>query len=346
MVSPAEKSLKDPPTTLKEALDWLALVGGGFGGNGCGGSGKYEDLEKALKSLDGFDNTFSSNFPGINLGGLIRALANGIGPGFLGYYSNTHFNNEGIAQSRYQSTYKDASWPVSNDDPKECAMVFLGVVPFVFWGLGYLYFKCRIPNDGWSADQLNVSGDSYSGLGAFMTNMGFTPFHLKSMKGSAVAQRLDSGHIYTFDELKKAYDFDSTYYSSSYPKFIEKLEEKVSKTDTNTPLTTCFLLTKEYCQQLKQQGKQDEEVLSKIKTTLQGFETSFGYHNHELTDQIGSFISTHMSQPSSKGADSPSSTGAVAGTLTTLGLGSGAAAAYILNLGGAKTLVNGLLRIG
>ncbi|GIX63371.1 suprabasin isoform X1 [Babesia caballi] len=42
----------------------------------------------------------------------------------------------------------------------------------------------------------------------------------------------------------------------------------------------------------------------------------------------------------------PSSAGPVAATLTTLGLGGGAAAAYIFNLGGAKTLINGLLRIG
>ncbi|GIX63230.1 variant erythrocyte surface antigen-1 family protein [Babesia caballi] len=340
-----KNSLTDPPTNLKEAIDWLALVGGGFGGNGCGGLGKHDSLVKALEQLPELNGVFSSNFSRIDLGGLIRALANGLGPGFLGYYSNTDINNNGIAQSVYQSTYRNSNWSDSNDDPKECARIFLGVVPFVFWGLGYLYFKCKIRQEhgGWAQQTLTDTGSW--GLGKFMKDMGYNISNLKSTRGSVVANILTGHH--GFNELSETYNASS--YTNSYSNFIEKLKKNVSKHNINTPLTTCFLLTKEYCQHLKKKGKQDEEVLSKIKTTLQGFKSSCGFLYQDLTDKIDNFISTYMSEPSSS-QEAPiplsSPAGAVAGTLATFGLGGGAAAAYLLDIGGAKTLVNGLLKIG
>ncbi|GIX62283.1 variant erythrocyte surface antigen-1 family protein [Babesia caballi] len=223
---------------------------------------------------------------------------------------------------------------------------FLGVVPFVFWGLGFIYFKCKIRQEhgGWAQQTLTNISDW--GLGKFMTDMGYNITNLISIKGSDVANILDSGGIHTFSELSEAYKTASY---SSYESFLGKHEANVSKNSISTPLATCLEVTKLFCKSLTQQGKQDEEPLSKIKSILKGFETSLGHHYHELKYQIGDFIRDHLTTHASTAAhpnDSASPAGPVAGTLTTLGLGGGAAAAYIFNLGGARTLINGLLRIG
>ncbi|GIX62292.1 suprabasin isoform X4 [Babesia caballi] len=65
----------------------------------------------------------------------------------------------------------------------------------------------------------------------------------------------------------------------------------------------------------------------------------FGQGVHHAAGQAGK-----EREKTALGQSSPAAP--VAATLTTFGLGGGAAAAYLFNLGGAKTLINGLLKIG
>ncbi|GIX62992.1 variant erythrocyte surface antigen-1 family protein [Babesia caballi] len=332
MVS-GQKKLTEPPKDLKEAIDWLALVGGGFGGDGLG---KHDALVKALEKLPVFDGVKTTVFGDKSVQSAIRDLANGLGYGFLGYNGSLSVGGSGIAQSDYQSTYKEATWDDSDQD-KDIPQIFLCAASMVFWGLTYVYWKCKV-NGGWSGEPLNNSVGW--GLGKFMKDMGFQASTLRSIKGFQVASRLDNGGAYTFEELNNA---DKEQYS--YPAFILSLERSGPEKGINSPLTNCFVLAKKYFRDRFQNGKEIDGSLTSIKETLKKFST-LCYTYSFLKDEINKFISTNMPDPSSpnpsNNAEQSSPAGAVAGTLTTLGLGGGATAAYLFNLGGTKTFVNGL----
>ncbi|GIX65008.1 uncharacterized protein BcabD6B2_44430 [Babesia caballi] len=339
------KSLTDPPTNLKEAVDWLALVGGGFGGSG---TGKHSELETALKQLDGFDHTFTSNVFSVSLSGLIYALAKGLGYGFLGYQGSTSFGSNGIANSYYQSTYKDASWDGANND-HSIARIFLASSTAVFLALSFVYYQCKMQYGGWGTERLQ--GGIHSGLGPFMSSMGFQPSReLKNIGGDKIANLLDSEGSNHFEELKKAYKPNSHAYLYSYSDFLKDLE-RIGPTDGawKHPLTNCYLLARLYCKHLKAQ--QDDGTLVTVQRMLQKLLESCGLSYGELKNEINRFMKEISTSPSHEtltaaSQDSPSPAAPVAATLTTFGLGGGTAAAYLFNLGGTKTLVNGILRIG
>ncbi|GIX63399.1 uncharacterized protein BcabD6B2_28340 [Babesia caballi] len=343
-----KKKLTEWPEDLKDVIDWLAAVGGGFGTTRLG-TGKYSELSDALEQLARFAEVKTKVFGASkSLQGDVKDLASGLGYGFLGYAGQNGYNFDGTGivsiSGNYVSSYRDLQW--EEDAKSEYVSIFLAASPFAFWSLSYLYWKCSGSN-GWANAQLTTTNNS--GLYHFMSSMGFTPSQFKSMKGSAVAGILDSGDFYSFNELKKAFSFGSTYYSSSYPMFIEKLENDPKNDAIGRPLACCNLISKYYCEYQTLQDGQGETMFSKIRNMLNALKSSCG-HNSDIKSQITNFISTVMPEPLSSTKENavpyPSPAGPVAGTLTTIGLGGGAAAAYIFNLGGAKTLVNGLLRIG
>ncbi|GIX63096.1 variant erythrocyte surface antigen-1 family protein [Babesia caballi] len=328
-------ALTTPPKDLKEAIDWITWVCG----YGQGSIDVKKQVALALNHLTNFKTKFNGRFGKVSdPEGLIGNLGKGF-QSFLGYYGTASIGEEGIAQSGYQSTYKDASWPSGAEN--DCAKVFLGVVPFVFWGLGYLYFKCRVRHDGWSEDQLTVSGGW--GLGQFMMDMGFTSNTLQNIQGSTVAQRLTRGPD-GLDELKNV--SPSPY---SYSAFILSLETHGPQRGISCPLTNCYVLAKEYFRDRFQNGETIDGTLKSIKDALNTFKLSCKTSAPDLYDQINNFISTYMPDPSSsqsKYDHSSSSSPAGPAVGGFVGVGAlGAGVAYGLNLGAAKTLVNGLLRI-
>ncbi|GIX64271.1 variant erythrocyte surface antigen-1 family protein [Babesia caballi] len=343
-----KKSLTDPPTNLKEAIDWLALVGGGYGRNDWI-SGKRTELKSALDKLLNWNTLKSELKINVDLDGLIKKLADGLGAGFLGYQGSTSFGSNGIIKQddyggRYIPTYKSAEWQVGLEN--DYAKVFLGAAVMAYYGITYLYWKCKIGYGGWGSFRLNGGGSDP--LSLFMVNMGFKTNELQNINGSQVVERLTSDHIYGFDELKNVQNS----YQSPYSDFLIQLEDRGPAQGINCPLTNCFILAKEYIksQFTKSQGPRIDGTLTSIKEALPSFKSSCQTSAQDLYYQINNFISTYMpetSSPNPGGVSAQSSPAApVAGTLTTLGLGGGAAAAYIFNLGGAKTLVNGLLKIG
>ncbi|GIX62841.1 variant erythrocyte surface antigen-1 family protein [Babesia caballi] len=330
-----EKKLTDPPTKLKEAIDWLALVGGGYGRNDWI-SGKRTELKSALDKLLNWNTIQSELSINVEFDGLINSLGKGLA-GFLGYQGSTSFGSNGIAQSGYQSTYKEANWP--SGDANDYAKVFLCAAIITFLGLSFLYWKCKISYGGWSTDNLN--GYS-SALSIFISAVGFTTGQLRPITGSDVADIL-AGH-HGFDELQKVSQSEYIYYS-----FINKLETHGPQKGISCPLTNCYVLAKEYFKSTFKRGASVDATLTSIKAALKSFKSACPFSASDLQNEIGDFLKEAMPDPSSStnGNAVPSSpAGPVAGTLTTLSLGGGAAAAYILDIGGAKALVNGLLRIG
>ncbi|GIX61996.1 uncharacterized protein BcabD6B2_14310 [Babesia caballi] len=351
-----KKSLTDPPTNLKEAIDWLALVGGGFGGSG---TGKRSELEKALDQLPGFAEVKTKVFGASKSPqGAILKLANGLGYGFLGYANQggSFFSGEGIIdQSKgYKSAYAEAQWP-SESDQQTCALIFLGSAYVTYYFVTFLYWHCKSGIKGdWIGYRLNQDSTGHR-LGQFMKAMGFTVSHLQGKLGHEVAQILGDGYN-AFDELDNISNIHL-----KYSIFHTALIKKASIQPLSCPLTACYRLAQEYFS-LKSENTDVKNAMDSIKKQ---FEKLRGYGADDystLKQNIQTFLSKVTTftpstiptatpqQPSPGGSTTSSSqtspAGPIAGALTTLGLSGGAAAAYILNIAGAKTLVKGLLRIG
>ncbi|GIX61336.1 uncharacterized protein BcabD6B2_07710 [Babesia caballi] len=274
--------------------------------------------------------------------GVINALANNLGREFLGYASQGggfDFSGFGIIKkgNEYTSKYKDATWNGSESDT-DMARIFLGATAITFWGLSFLDWKCSV-NHGWSGEKL--TGDSYSGLGTFMATMGYQSNYLDSNKnGTAVASLLEENGK-GFDDLAKA----DTY--ATYENFVKELERKYDSQNNalNSPLTACYKFAKEYFKYKFKNAGDVEGNLTAIKDALKKLKISCENSASDLKDAIETFIQTCLTKPKKSNDPSTSHAGPIAGTLTTLGLGGGAAAAYMFNFGGAKTRINGLLRI-
>ncbi|GIX62710.1 acyl-carrier-protein S-malonyltransferase, putative [Babesia caballi] len=116
-----------------------------------------------------------------------------------------------------------------------------------------------------------------------------------------------------------------------------------------SPLTASYIAAKHYFTLQFAKDETSDETLKAIKANLEAFKKSCGLLYGDLKAEISTLLPnvtvTDKSAVSESDTASTSPAGAVAGTLTTIGLG-GAAAAYVFNLGGAKPFVNGLLRIG
>ncbi|GIX62372.1 variant erythrocyte surface antigen-1 family protein [Babesia caballi] len=349
----ADDFLKTPPDNLKDAIDWI-LWFLGYGGNGLK-TENYTKLAKTLKENLEFKDAKNKAFGNTDPAGVINMLAKGLA-GFLGYVSQGESPNfsgdSGIIKNNmgYTSEYQDADWEHNNDT--NYAMIFLGAASMMFYGLSFLYWKCKVSHgDGWSNSQLNDDGGW--GLGRFMRDMGFNPSReLRDVKGSKVATILDSEGAHNFDELQKAYGNGQYVYSN----FVDELETQYNPQNNalNSPLTSCYKFAKHYfTSKFKERDSESiDQTLTAIKKSLEGFSKLCTTSAQDLQYRVGGFLKEAMPDPASSQLADTSDTahsspaGPVAGTLTTLGIGGGAAAAYMLNLGGAKTLVNGLLKIG
>ncbi|GIX65930.1 variant erythrocyte surface antigen-1 family protein [Babesia caballi] len=165
----------------------------------------------------------------------ITALAEGLKK-FLGYNggSSTNFNGNGIisnVSSDYTFAYNDAKW-IPDGAPK-CGVIFLAILPAIFFGVTLTYWKCK--NNKWK-----TAWDS-SPFKNFLVQMGYSNENLNSQKsGNDIASLLQS-----FTEL-------STGNASpkSYPKFLgerqkQALQSLVSSA-ASSPLTSLYALSYYY----------------------------------------------------------------------------------------------------
>ncbi|GIX62723.1 variant erythrocyte surface antigen-1 family protein [Babesia caballi] len=281
MVNGKKNSLTEWPEDLKDVIDWVLRVGGKD--KGSAGISKGIELQSAVEALKGFNNNIDG-LGTIYVAGIFGYVTDGLKE-FIGYDGTQELTGEGIGRKdppSYTSSYNSsAQWDndmntPTSDKANKVALIFLGTMPILYFGLTYLFWQCSntLHYIGWKSFKLGTTSDP---LYIFMCAMGFTPTQLNGSETS-------------------------------------------------------------------------EEPLKNIKEKLEKFRESCGYTYSDLKEEFETFLIEiqiiKASSPAAMADSSPSTAGPVAGTLTTFGLGGGAAAAYILNLGGAKTLVNGLLKIG
>ncbi|GIX64727.1 variant erythrocyte surface antigen-1 family protein [Babesia caballi] len=343
------KSLATPPNNLKEAIDWLALVGGGFGGNGLG---KYEDLEKALTKLPGFDGVKTTVFGNKSVQSSIKDLANGLGYGFLGYVGTTSIGWNGVVRTaNYNSTYKDASWPEAPTELQKCALIFLGCAVAVYYCIGYLHW--RLNGGGWVRQTVGGSGAYLYNL---LLAMGYSANELNNAgDGITILNKV----VQNLDELKKAATA-----SNDCSKFFEQLEKIESNKALNCPLASCFKLAKEYftehnaneVTQAIRTLKEKFEELSKNQETSESYLSSNPYivlsePIQKLLSQAAKFKPNEASTTTAVvhgdgGAGQPTNqssiSGSIAGALTSIAAAGGAGAAYAFNVGGVQAILGAI----
>ncbi|GIX65933.1 variant erythrocyte surface antigen-1 family protein [Babesia caballi] len=340
-----KSQLTDWPEDLKDVVDWFLRVGGKDTGNQNNDkSGALKNAVYQLKGKDVLENALGSG----DLPGLFIKVTKGLQQ-LIGYDGNGNHDltEDGIGRKNsYASSYGSAKWKDKLDQPtspeaKKAAKIFLCYMPVLYLCLIYLYWKCKLQYGGWGSETIN---GNQSGLSLFMINMGFPSTQLNGNKlGSEIANLLVN-EPNGLDELKNAQS------SSLYSDYLDKVTQYGQSQIThpiNCPLYALYKASTAYLKSRFQEEKPTNQSLEEIREKIRTFHISCN-SAPELKGAIGTFISICLTKPQKSNHPSPSSTshaGPVAGTLTTLGLGGGATAAYLFNLGGAKTIVNGLLKI-
>ncbi|GIX63614.1 variant erythrocyte surface antigen-1 family protein [Babesia caballi] len=187
--------------------------------------------------------------PGASSGGPISKLADGLKM-FVG-------KNAGIGGSNYESSYKSASESWSSLNPsqhRDCALILLGIMPLLYFGLSYLYWWCSPDSDS-SHPKISWAGQSLTtdqAITKFLVAFGYTNDLNASKNGQTIATQLQSAFsqlqtAYTEAKLKQTPPQNE---SPSYPQFLGKLQEhandSLSSTDTSSPLTSLYLLSYYY----------------------------------------------------------------------------------------------------
>ncbi|GIX61355.1 variant erythrocyte surface antigen-1 family protein [Babesia caballi] len=230
--------------------------------------------------------------------GVINKLGTNLGSRFVGYVSQGggfNCSGDGIIQqgNHYTSEYQDATWDGSQND-KDMACIFLCATTITFLGLSCLDWKCSV-NHGWSGEKL--TGDSYSGLGKFMIDMGYDPMYLNgSKRGQDVTQLLE----------ENGKGFDGLVQPATqiiYDDFVRQIETQYqppSKSALSHPLTACYKFARVYftTQFKKAQSGVIDQTLTSIKDALNTFKLSCKTSAQDLQSKVGSFISTYMPEPS------------------------------------------------
>ncbi|GIX64159.1 variant erythrocyte surface antigen-1 family protein [Babesia caballi] len=344
-MSAAPKKLTEPPTNLKEAIDWVLCMSGNDGRRG--GREAIKMLAEKVIGLVGPLNHGGRNYGHVHgqhigtlLGGdfsgsgygagnykPIESLGNGLRV-LIGWQGGTVGQNGVGKPGGYQSSYSDEN-PSQTVKDEKAAKTFLGSIPLIFFALGFLYWQCK---GGWAGKDL-----SDGPMKAFLDALGFPAEQLnKDTDGSQI-----SAMFAHFDEFRNV---DPT---PTFPAFLKKVDKESKKifqaTPSHVPLYAICLIALRYMKnkstlttdRIPQTKKEIIDMLSELReavksldgSNLTKFSNAYLELNTAITDAMKSTEST--SPPA----------GPIAGTLSTLGLGGGAAAAYLFNLGGAKTLI-------
>ncbi|GIX62376.1 variant erythrocyte surface antigen-1 family protein [Babesia caballi] len=254
-MSEPKKSLTDPPTNLKEAIDWVLRVSGGDGmrndtdllATALTASIKkkpYEENDVVTKLLTEIKKDVNKNPTGP-----IKQLGDALKT-FIGYkYETSHLpkwkiTGDGIVtngayKSRgeyttYTSAYYGSSWFTDvnsgsqenqNIKKKKAVQNFFTAIRLIYEGLTELYWKCK------SEMTKNSRGNEPK---AFLTSNGFSGNQLKSS--------LDANTIFTalqnFTEFKTAYNPPPT----SLDAFRSQLEQNASTSPSKSPLAALYIL--------------------------------------------------------------------------------------------------------
>ncbi|GIX62158.1 variant erythrocyte surface antigen-1 family protein [Babesia caballi] len=242
-MSEPKKSLTEPPTNLKEAIDWVLRVSGGDHHGGF-------DADRLVKALVKPDD-LNINGQNVNIKTLIGTVGNGLSK-FIGYkYTGRGYkieiDGDGIVKSgevkhnstpsAYTSAYT-GSWytHVSAGSPQNptdkeitCARIFFTAIKKIFEGLTALYYNCKAE---WKTENLGGSN-----LKQFMEKNGFSGTeHNTDMTGNQIITKA----LKDFNEFTTAYN--SVGENASLDAFRSQLEQNASTSPSQSPLSTLYIL--------------------------------------------------------------------------------------------------------
>ncbi|GIX61326.1 variant erythrocyte surface antigen-1 family protein [Babesia caballi] len=246
------KPLTDPPKDVKEAIDWLALVGGGYGGSGCG-SGKHKELAAALRMLPGFAPIYNPIFPNDWLSEIIYVFALALDSAFLEYNGR---NSDTSSGGTYTSAYSVAGW--TDDKASEYAKIFLFLAVLIYYFITFLYCMCKpsdSPNAGFTElSEACGSGNSASSYETFLSTLEangpskrpeyplttckrFSYEYLQSRySGTDITNVIDDikKELVRLSETLTLYSTSSTSYFSKLTEYISSLLGKIQSFDPNS----------------------------------------------------------------------------------------------------------------
>ncbi|GIX61765.1 variant erythrocyte surface antigen-1 family protein [Babesia caballi] len=337
-------SLKDPFESLKEAVDWVLCMSGSDDKVGYHkGQEAIKKVAEQLKSLlsavrvDSVDvkNLLNGD---LNKNSLSYAPITALGLGLK------HIIEEGNGMGKeYKYSYGDDN-PSSNVDDN-IAKIFLGMIPLLFFGLGFLFYMCHRGGGKWSGAKLST--------GPFRVFLDTVGFHIEQLNGAKNGYNAVSSGLAMFSEFQ--------IYESSPKTFTEYLKEvgnhtksHLSSNPNDVPLGALYLFTFKY---LKNQryinstttdyGIPNSEgdvtsLLQKLRDAVDDVSgSSFSTLFHAYTQLIAA-IDTAVNTIDA--VEASSVVGLIGGTVVTAGMIGGGSAVYF-NLGGAGTFLRGILRI-
>ncbi|ORM39843.1 uncharacterized protein BXIN_0212 [Babesia sp. Xinjiang] len=308
-----ERQLADCPTNLKEAVDWLLRLTNKDGQGGRPNEGKIharqyhvflvavnelaKEVEKLLKEVQGFikakdgkvlsnvlqalanDKLFTLsniNFGGFHPGGIILQLSDGLAE-FIGYYG-AGINGMGIGsnsnENTYKSSYKGAQW--ERGESAKYALIFLGCIPIMFFGLSYLYWQCspgtNEQNRRWTCDRGSHKGglkcqaitDYRNPICVYLQSMGYNISQINSNSDN----HRDAGFLLPllqmifmeYDTTTTSLQNDSSF-NGACSVFVNNLLQKVKGKDLqktyllDQPITYLYATTVYYFQAIQNANK-------------------------------------------------------------------------------------------
>ncbi|GIX60629.1 variant erythrocyte surface antigen-1 family protein [Babesia caballi] len=343
------KSLTEAPGSLKEAVDWvLCMSGYDDQGDYLNGLQAIQALAQQLKSslsnviveAVNVNTVFQGDEKGhgnLSSNAPINSVASGLKE-LIGYSSGRLDTQNGIGKPNHYVPSYDGQPPVTQNDNR-VVNILLGTIPLLFFGLGFIYWKCR---GGWK--NLTLSS---SPLKDFLFNVGFPIKQLNEEKdGTKVA-----GMFNSFDEFRYV-DSSSTFYD--FLKKVEKQTKQELRNVNNVPLGALYLFTYQYLKTKNLiNGSTTDNAIPTNENDLSTLLKQIG--EAVKNPQLGSLttlskaystlstaITTAINIPDP--VEESSVVGPVSGTLVTAGLLGGGSAVYF-NLGGAGTFLKGILRI-
>ncbi|GIX62561.1 variant erythrocyte surface antigen-1 family protein [Babesia caballi] len=337
-----KKSLTQPPGSLKEAVDWVLCISG-YDDSRHYQKGKdtIKVLAMQLKSLLSTVRVENVNVNTLLQGDLLKQSSkNAPIASLAGGVKALIDKDNGMGNSYTYSCKVDD--PSSNVDEKSAKM-FLGMVPLLFFGLGFLFYMCRQNGGRWSGKKI-----SNSPLKDFLEAVGFP---IEQLSGGKPGYDAVSSGLAMLPEFRI---YEST--PKTFPEYLSEVE-KHSKRNLNSnpnyaPLGALYLFTFKYLKtkNLITTSTTDDGIpltendittlLKQLGEAVKNIDTGTLILLSSAYTNLADAIDTAMKAPDPS-ADS-SVAGPVTGTLATAGLLGGGSAVYF-NVGGAKTLVNGLL---
>ncbi|GIX64383.1 variant erythrocyte surface antigen-1 family protein [Babesia caballi] len=262
------------PKNLKEAIDWVLWLSGDDRPDGAA-QGAIQDLAKEVLTLVTQLSLYYGNVTaeGVHVATLLAGEFGGhdINTKPISYLesglrtliglSNGAIDAamNGICKMGYNPSYTSIQPPSKFRITREVAIIFMGIVPILFFGLSFLYWKCSNQSQ-WFNETILVGP-----LQIFMAEMGFS-------------EELDGGKngLGIANSFKAFGEFINHSKSNTYPGFLKKVEEHVKpqlKTHSSqVPLTALYFLA---CGSLKTKApystiKEFPQTQKEITTTLEG----------------------------------------------------------------------------